>query len=114
MEAGLIRVQNELLSGTDLVILSDNATCYKIRKLSIIILFVARENGFALRKFIHTETQDGKSLIDAHFAIDMRHRSRVVAKGKDFTTTASLFTALTGVSGLRNSAAELLRIDHGH
>lgn len=78
--------------------------------LQIMDLFISKGNGLSIMKFVHSETQDRKSLVNAHFAISIKHFSMYVAQGNDVTTSSGLVTALQEHSGLANSAAEIFRI----
>ncbi len=70
-----------------------------------------------VERYIFTETQDGKGLIDAHFAIctahlkkfmrtSQRNRIRVIA------TPKGLAYALAWNGGVQNSCVQLVRLDH--
>lgn len=80
LEAGFIGIKRDLPSANELILLTYNAGCYRNSIVPIMVPFLAKENGMSLIKFIHIETQDGKSLVDAHFAIAMRHVSIYVNK----------------------------------
>lgn len=46
--------------------------------MPVIALFIARVYSYVLRGFVSPEITRGKSLVDAHFAIAMRHVHRFV------------------------------------
>lgn len=114
LEAGIMRLKKDLPNVTEIILLSDNAACYQNLTLPVTLPFVAKANEVSLLKFIHTETQDGKLLVDAHFAIAMSHVSKIVGEGNDFTTPSTLVKALRSGGGLKNTAAELIRIDRSN
>lgn len=89
------------------MLVSDNAGCYRNSILSVVAPFIAKQNMLSVAKFIHSETQDGKSLLDVHFSIPMKHVSIYVAEGNYVTTPSDLFTALLSNGGLTNSMTEL-------
>ena len=68
------RLSIDLPSVRNVHLLSDNAKCYQNNILPVMLPFIVNSHGLLrLRTFIHTETQDGKSLVDAHFAIAMKY-----------------------------------------
>ena len=73
LEAGFMRLKNDLPVLEEVVLVCDNAGSYQNSMLPIMTPFIARDNGLSILRFIHSETQDGKSLVDAHFAIAMKH-----------------------------------------
>ena len=52
---------------------SDNAGCYQAKELLLLIAILNTINQIKIVCFIHTETQDGKGLIDAHYAKGIAH-----------------------------------------
>lgn len=73
--------------------------------------------GPQIRNFIHTETQDGKSLLDAHFAhttaLIMRYLRRVQDNQLNKVTSASemIVDGLCFLAGLQNCGAQLVGFD---
>lgn len=77
------------------------------------------------KRFIHTETQDGKSLVDAHFAVAMMHVQtysvcRYLDEGNDAATPGQCPGVAASSStrerhkrngGLANTVAELIKIN---
>lgn len=114
LEAAFMRLKQHIPENTEVVLLSDNAGCYQNSTLPIMLPFIARSNGLTAVKFLHTETQDGKSLVDAHFATSMRHVNKYVARGHDATTPSGLVTELKSEDGLANTAAELVKVSRIH
>ena len=72
--------------------------------------------GPVIRTFIHTETQDGKSLLDAHFAhataLIKRYLRRVNDNQLNKVTSASeIVEALSSRGGLQNCGTQLVSFD---
>lgn len=53
---------------TNVVLQSDNASCYQSAALLIMIQYLVYAHSICIRRVIHTETQDDISVLDAHFA----------------------------------------------
>ena len=76
METCLLQLHEELPQIKQVILQSDNVGCYQSSELLVLFGIL---NGVLLIKvarFIHTETQDGKGLIDAHFARGTSHLKR--------------------------------------
>lgn len=99
------------------ILLSDNAKCYQSMEATLILNLI---NGSRWRvhieRFLHTETQDGKSALDAHFGrgssqVDsfMKHSrpNRIQA----IATPKGLAAALAWNGGLTNCAVMLIEVD---
>ena len=114
LEAAFMRLKQDIPEATEVVLLSENAGCYQNSSLPIMPPFIARKNRLVAVKFLHTETQDGKFLVDVHFAIALRHVSKYVAQGHDGTTASGLVTALKSEDALGNTAAELVKVSRIH
>lgn len=50
--------------------------------------------GVDVVRFLHTETQDGKGLIDAHFARGSQHCIMYMRTGRNISTPTELLEAL--------------------
>ncbi|PXF42201.1 hypothetical protein BWQ96_08069 [Gracilariopsis chorda] len=111
LEVAIMRLEVDLPKVREVLVLSDNVACYQNTTLPLILTFIAKGNGFSLLRFMHTETLDGKSMLEVHFAIALRHVSKIFAEGMDVKTPSTLVTALRAGSGLKNTAAELIRLD---
>ena len=68
VEAAFQAVKRDFQFVTSMSFQSDNAKCYHSKLFSIFCPGIARKAGFNLVRILHTETADGKCLIDAHFA----------------------------------------------
>ena len=73
------------------------------------ILF--QKHGLTLRSYVHSETQDGKSSIDAHFAVCMRHVLAYVNMGMNVTSPLKLYKVLSVNGGLLNTVPILFELD---
>lgn len=51
-----------------IILQSDNTKCYNNNELIFMLALLNTRTKVKIKWFIHTETQDGKGLIDAHFA----------------------------------------------
>lgn len=80
-DAPLARVKREITPVKKVYVLPDNARCYQNKLLPVMLPFITKTHGFQLIMLLHSETQDGKSLVDAHFAVAMMHVCRHVDKG---------------------------------
>ena len=64
-----------------------------------------------LKSFVHTETQDGKSSIDAHFAVCMRHVLQYVDTGNNVISPLQLYQALNTNGGVTNTVTSMYDLD---
>lgn len=64
---------------------------------------------------MHTETQDGKSLDDAHFCYcHVARISKIVAQGVDVTTPTSLVFSFQAEGDMASSMADLVVLNRTH
>ena len=68
LEAVIIGLKKMFPRLTTIYLQSDNASCYQNTMLLLLIPYLAFTYSLCIRRYIHTETQDGKSVLDAHFA----------------------------------------------
>ena len=64
-----------------------------------------------LKYYIHTETQDGKGSVDAHFAVAMRHVMNHVNMGSNVISPMELCTALQSNGGVGNTVVSSFDLD---
>ena len=64
LEAVILAIKKHLPNIDQIILQSDNAGCYQKTMYA---------HGIEISRLIHTETQDGKSVLDAHFARSMQH-----------------------------------------
>ena len=108
------RLSLDLPTVRNVHVLSDNAKCYQNNVLPVILHFIVASHGsLRLSPFVHTETQDGRSLVDAHFAIAMKYINSFVCNyGQN--VTKQLVCALNSNEGLGKNVAELVSIQRAH
>ena len=102
----------------NLVLQSDNAGTYQNHELLIGIHFInMRLKGkILIKEFIHSETQDGKTILDAHFAVAVitllefmkTCRANRITK---IQTPSGLAKALSYRGGTPNSIVHLIELD---
>ena len=97
---------------------SDNAATYQNHELLIGIHFINMklQGQLLVKQFIHSETQDGKTILDAHFAVavivllEFMKTSRANRITK-IQTPSGLAKALSSNGGTRNSIVQLVELD---
>jgi hypothetical protein len=85
IEAIMMRIRRDLSHVKEIVLASDNATCYQNQVLPSLLSFLAATVGLHIFSLLPREVQDGKSIVDAHFALAMLHVNRFVKAGHDAT-----------------------------
>ena len=102
----------------ELVIQSDNATTYQNGHLvfGIHLLNIKMKNKIFISDFIHSETQHGKTILDAHFASTNRHLKNFMLSYKQnqitrIQTPHGLAFSLSFNSGVRNTMVQLIEFD---
>ncbi|EFX76844.1 hypothetical protein DAPPUDRAFT_106758 [Daphnia pulex] len=113
LEAILMRLKAILPHLKTVYLQSDNAGCYQNTLMVFILPHLSYVHGVCIRRFIHTETQDGKSVLDAHFARSSQIVDDLSKEGNDVVTPTQLVTALKSYGGLENCVAELISLKSG-
>jgi hypothetical protein len=85
IEAIMMRIRRDLSHVKEIVLVSDNASCYQNQVLPSLLSFVAATVGIQIISLLPSEVQDGKSIVDAHFPLSMLHVNRFVKAGHDVT-----------------------------
>eukprot|EP00049_Salpingoeca_infusionum_P016223 m.329378 g.329378 ORF g.329378 m.329378 type:complete len:600 (+) comp16036_c0_seq29:1865-3664(+) len=111
LEAFLRAVRARLPFIRSVSLQSDNAGCYRSSFLLALIPVVSLHTGVTVTRFVHSETQDGKCLIDAHFAQGTHHCVQYLKTGKDVATASELYCALASHGGIPNSFVQLIRLN---
>ena len=100
------------------VVCSDNAGCYTSNLLILMIglLNATHADSLFIEQLIHSETQDGKGLVDAHFATSKRHltffiKNSVQNQIRNIKTPRGLARALAWNNGICNSIVQLVDVD---
>ena len=75
LETFLKQLSVELSHIRTMILQSDNAGCYQAIEVVLLIAILKTTNQIRIIRFIHTEKQDDKGLIDAHFANPARNVS---------------------------------------
>lgn len=115
IDAILARLRLELPTVTSIFMLSDNARCYQNDILTVAVPYITKEHGIFLSGIVHSETQRGKSLLDAHFAIAMMHVNLYCRETRrDVTTPGDIVVALNSFKGVANCTGEMVHISREH
>lgn len=108
LEVTFYRIKRELPHIKRVTLLSDNATCYQNTLLPIVLPFIGNNYGIQVSRFVHTETQDGKSVLDAHFACASKLLKLWVKEGNDCVTPLQVVNGLRSHWGLPNCVVDLV------
>lgn len=96
---------------TEVYVQSDNASAYQNGSILFDFQMVMKNTGITLLGVVHTETQDGKGIIDAHFSTANKHAERYVNEGNDIKNEIDLVKGLRSNGGVGNTVVELLYIN---
>ena len=120
LEACVTSLHIQLPFISRLIIQSDNATTYQNGHLvvGIHLLNIKMKNKIFICDFVHSETQHGKTILDAHFASTNRHLKNFMLTYKQnrvtrIQTAHGLAFALSFNSGVRNTMIQLVEFDEG-
>ena len=115
IESVAVAINEQLPFIHDVIIQSDNANQYQnpYLVLGIHLINVKMRGNLFISEFVHSETQDGKTILDAHFATTNRHlvifmkvwRNNRVTRVQ---TAAGLVFALSFNAGIRNTMVQLI------
>jgi len=116
LDAAMAQIAEELPFITKLILQTDNAKSYSNNFLlcAISVLNVTyHDKLLAISEFIHTETQDGKTILDDFFARSMKFINNWLAKQdqnkvKRIGTATDLGRALSHNGGIRNMMVQVL------
>ena len=115
IDAILARLRQELSTATSIFILFGNARRYQNDILPVAVPYLTKEHGAFLSGIVHSETQMGKSLLDAHFAIAMMHVNLYCRETRrDFITSGGIVVALPTFEGVAKCTAEMVHITREH
>ena len=116
LDAALAQISNELPFISSIILQTDNAKSYNNTFLLCAIPLlnvVYQPKGLGIIEFIHTETQDGKTILDAHFARCMKFinhfmstcvRNQVIK----INTPSALGYALSHNGGIKNVGEQVI------
>ena len=119
LDAALAQITQELSFITSIILQSDNAKAYNnVFMLCAILLLNTNysSNNISIIEFIHTEPQDGKTILDVHYARCNQHLHHFLSKIKTkkvvkTNTPLSLGIALSHYGGMKNVAIQIISID---
>ena len=118
LEAALNQIIHDLPFINSVTLQSDNARCYENHfiMVAISILNEIYHSDIFISAFVHTETQDGKTLLDAHFARCIRFLSHFMKTWKRnkitrINTPRGLGFALAWNGGMCNVMVQVVRTD---
>lgn len=111
VEAFLLSLHREVPQITRLTFQSDNASSYQSAYVGLMLPVLGAAHGFYVARYVHSDTQDGKSMLDAHFATAARKVKAWVHQGNDCATPTEVVKALTADGGLPNCVVELVEHD---
>lgn len=111
IEAILMRIRKDLPHISTIVLQSGNASCYQNALVVLMLPHLSVAHGIRISRFIHTETQDGKSVLDAHFARSMGVLKLWLREGNNCVTPTQAVIGLKSHGGLPNCIVEVVEHD---
>ena len=118
IEAALVSIVDQLSFIDEIVLQSDNALTYQNPQVlfGIQLPNAKYHKNLFISEFTHSETQDGKTILDAHFASMNRHLVSFMKMYKQnritrVQTPRGLALALSYQSGVRNTMVQLVEHD---
>lgn len=112
LDAVCYRVKLQLPSCKFISLVTDNANSYQNNTFPLLAYFICKEHGLSLRVVLHPDSQDGKCLVDAHFAVSSRVVDRYITSTQlQVETPDDLVTALTYNGGVKKTAVDMICIE---
>lgn len=111
LEAVLLKLKELKPNLNSFSLQSDNAAYYEAGELLFYAWLLTEHYGLQLSVFIHTETHDGRGVMDAHFAVSMMFVLRLVAMGRNAVTPAQLVHLLRSNGGVEKCFPELYTME---
>lgn len=102
LEAIFLWLKKDLPHIKKVILLSDNAACYQNMLPPLVLPLLGFACGIQVTRFMHTETQDGKSPLDAHFARSMQVLVGWVKENNNYITPTQVVVGLKSHGGLPN------------
>ena len=120
LDAALGQVSNEMPFVSSIILQTDNAKSYNNTFLlcAIPLLNITyQQDGLSITEFIHTETQDGKTILDAHFARMMKFVRQFMSSCDDnevkkINTPGTLGYALSHNGGVKNVGVQVVNTNN--
>ena len=119
IDSALIQISEELPFVTNIILQTDNAKSYNSTFLlyAIHVLNVMyKHKNLSIIEFIHTEIQDGKTLLDAFFATCMKFIQNYLAVAYEDNQVAKICTAkelgaaLAFRGGMKNTMIQVVYV----
>lgn len=110
MKAVMLSLREDLPSIKAVTLQSGDAACYQNALVMLLLPCHSVTHGTQVTRFIHTETQDGKSVLDAHFARPMGVLKMRLKEGNNCVTPTQALIGLKSNGGLPNTVVEV--VDH--
>jgi hypothetical protein len=111
LEALMLSLKRSLPTIITISVQSDNASCYQNALVIALLPVIGAVHGIHVERFIHTDTQDGKSMLDAHFAQAMKKIRTYIQQGYNCVTPSQLVAVLNADGGVVDCVAELIEYD---
>ena len=111
IEGLLIRIARDLPFIEELILQSDNAKCYLGKELLVCFGILSYVHKVKIIRFVRTETQDGKSPLDGHFARAQEWIRNWILLNNNALTAAQIVTGLRSNGGMPNSISQLVELD---
>lgn len=111
VEAVMISLRPDVPHITRLTLQSDSALSYQNAYVRLMFPVIGAAQGFTVARYMHSDTQDGKSMLAAHFATATRNVRAWVWQGNDCSIPLEVVKALSSNRGLPNFVAELVGHD---
>uniref|UniRef100_A0A7S0BHF3 Uncharacterized protein n=1 Tax=Rhodosorus marinus TaxID=101924 RepID=A0A7S0BHF3_9RHOD len=111
-EAILSRLHTDFPTVTEVSVYTDNAPCYRKPELLFLLLIVAQNVGIELVQVVHSQSEDERSPLEAHFSQSLNHVLSYLRTGNNVVTEGDLAMALRANGGVKDSVAELVVVNH--
>ncbi|KAE9111012.1 hypothetical protein PF010_g10970 [Phytophthora fragariae] len=112
MEALIIHLHEAFPEATRLVPGSDNASVFASGEwMPWVIKLTRKHPHLRVSRYMNTEAQTGRDMLDAHFSFLNRKANAFVRKDNVVQTPAELFAALTDDGGVANTTTLLVSVD---
>jgi hypothetical protein len=110
LEALIVRLKTAFPDVTTVSIQSDNGASYASPFLLFMVQLICRKHAIKPTEYVHNESGDGKTMLDAHFGVMTRLIDAFVDCGNDVTTPEQLVAALTAKAAA-NTVVNLVNFD---
>lgn len=104
----MMSLKRDVPAITSVIVQSDNASCYQNACVALLLPIIGAASGIQVLRFEHTETQDQKSSLDAHFAQAHGKVKRFAIQGNNCVTPRQYVCALSADAGMSNCIPALV------